>query len=176
MLNMNFITAPLVLIAHFMLIFSVSVNAYGKETCSRVAEINYQKVLVDSGPNQKGEGLRFYLEKDPIATELLDEYQKKNKPSRLSLASSTVGSFLLLSGLLQTNTNAGVGNRNALIYSGISLIAITYLANRTIQFNNEKVLERAVEEYNKRNRPQILFSPYVDGQGAGVGVGLSQGF
>ena len=37
------------------------------EPCSRSARINYQDVLVDTSSTRKGEGIKFYLEKDPIA-------------------------------------------------------------------------------------------------------------
>ena len=36
------------------------------ETCSRTAIINYQKILVDINTTHKGEGLRYYLEKDTV--------------------------------------------------------------------------------------------------------------
>lgn len=63
------------IILSFLLFFMIS-NAVAEKTCSRVATINYQQVLVDAGSNKKGEGLRFYLEKDPISKKLLDKYQE----------------------------------------------------------------------------------------------------
>ena len=55
--------------------------SYGADTCSRVATINYQEVLVDLSNKNRGEGLRYYLEKDQISEDLLDEYQKNNRPT-----------------------------------------------------------------------------------------------
>lgn len=146
------------------------------ETCSRVAVINYQEVLVDAGSSKKGEGLRYYLEKDPIANQLLTEYQEKNRPSVWSAGASTLGSLMLLAGLTQTTDGSGFADRNTLIYGGGILIAITYLTSKTLQYNNEEILKQAVDQYNKRNRPKIFFSPYSDSGSAGLGLGLTQEF
>lgn len=151
-------------------------KAYAVDTCSRVAVINYQEVLVDAGSSKKGEGLRFYLEKDQVAKELLDEYQEKNRPSAWSAGTSTIGSLMVLAGLTQTGDSDGIANRNTLLYGGGILVAITYLTSKTIQYNNEGILKQAVDQYNKRNRPQIFFSPYGDGNTTGFGVGLNQEF
>lgn len=150
--------------------------ALGAETCSRVAVVNYQEVLVDAGSNKKGEGLRYYLEKDPLAAKLLDEYQEKNRPSVWSAGASTAGSLMVLAGLTQTNDTSSVANRNNLLYGGGILIAISYLTSKTMQYNNEEILKQAVDQYNKRNRPKIFFSPYGESGGAGFGVGVSQEF
>jgi hypothetical protein len=161
----------------FILFLSTSVG-FATETCSRVAIINYQEVLVDTSSNAKGEGLRFYLQKDPGAKALLDEYQQKNKPSIWAATTSTLGSVMVLGGLLQTNDDtSGITNRNTLIYGGLLLSSITYLASKTMQYNNEELLERAVEQYNKRNLPRIYFSPYRDNNSNfSIGVGVQQEF
>lgn len=159
----------------FLLIFTA--NLWAAETCSRVAVINYQKVLVDSSSNKKGEGLRFYLEKDPVSEALLDKYQKKNKPTVLSASTSTAGSILLFSGLLQAGDTTGIANNNTLIYSGLGLIALSYLISKTQQYSNERILEEAVNQYNTRNTPRIYFSPYKNNNGtSGAGFGFQQEF
>ncbi len=150
--------------------------AHGAETCSRVAVINYQEVLVDAGSSKKGEGLRFYLEKDPIANELLNEYQEKNRPSVWSAGASTLGSLMLLGGITQTSDSSGLADRNTLIYGGSILIAITYLTSKTLQYNNEEILKQSVDQYNKRNKPKIFFSPYSDNGSSGLGLGVTQEF
>jgi len=146
------------------------------ETCSRVAIINYQEVLVDAGSNKKGEGLRYYLEKDTHSHQLLDEYQDKNKPTIWGATTSTVGSLFILSGLMQTNESSGVQNRNTLVFGGAILVALSYLTSKTIQYNNENLLKQAVEQYNKRNLPRIYFSPNSDNNNPGFGVGVTQEF
>lgn len=158
------------------LIFYLS-NSMANETCSRVATINYQKVLVDAGSNKQGEGLRFYLEKDPISTKLLNNYQKENKPTIFAASASTAGSLMILAGLLQTNNVPGIQNSNTLIYGGGVLVALSYLTSKTIQYSNEKILKEAVDQYNKRNTPRIYFSPYRDNNGSsGVGFGIQREF
>ena len=152
-------------------------NILATETCSRVAIINYQEVLVDTGSNTKGEGLRFYLQKDPNANKLLNEYQRKNKPYPLTTATSTLGSFMILGGLLQTDENTpGITNRETLIYGGLLLSSISFLVSKTMQYNNEELLERAVEQYNKRNLPRIYFSPYQDNNNLTIGIGVQKEF
>jgi len=157
-------------------IILLGLSVHADETCSRVAVVNYQEILVDSGSSKKGEGLRFYLEKDPEAQKLLDEYQERNKPSTWSAATSTFGSFLIFSSLLQTNKTEGFANRDTLLYSGAILIAISYLTSKTLQYNNEVYLKQAVDQYNKRNSPKIFFSPYADGNTTGLGVGVTKEF
>lgn len=153
------------------LIFSHGINA--AETCSRIATINYQEVLVDAGSGKLGEGLRFYLEKDSNSKKLLDEYQQKSAPTIISASASTAGSLLILGGLL-SSSNQGRAN---LIYGGAILIALSYLTSKTLQYNNEELLQKSIEQYNKRNRPHIYFSPLQDNNGSpGFGVGLQKGF
>ena len=50
------------------------------EPCSRSARINYQDVLVDTSSTRKGEGIKFYLEKDPIARTYYKKYEKNQCP------------------------------------------------------------------------------------------------
>jgi len=59
-----------------ILVFTFNTSLFAVETCSRIAIINYQEVLVDSNASDKGEGLRYHLEKDPVAKEYLNTYQK----------------------------------------------------------------------------------------------------
>jgi hypothetical protein len=159
------------------LLFTNSIIVHANQTCSRVATINYQNVLVDAGSNKRGEGLRFYLEKDPASKTLLNEYQEKDKPTIFSASASTAGSILILSGLLQTNQSSGIQNSNTLIYGGALLVALSYLTSKTLQFSNEKILKEAVDQYNKRNTPRIYFSPYKDNNGnSSVGFGMQQEF
>ena len=161
------------------LIFSsVSITnfALSAETCSRVAIINYQEVLVDAGSNKKGEGLRFYLEKDAQSKTLLDKYQEKNRPTIWGAATSTAGSLMLLSGLIQTSNSSNSQNKNTLIFGGGVLIALSYLTSKTLQFNNENLLKTAVDQYNKRNLPKIYFSQNQENGKLGFGVGVSGEF
>jgi hypothetical protein len=159
------------------IIFLLPFSSFAQETCSRVATINYQKVLVDAGSNKKGEGLRFYLEKDPISEKLIDQYQAENKPTIFSASTSTAGSILVLAGLLQTNKSEGIQNNNTLIYGGSILIALSYLSSKTMKFNSERLLDQAVKQYNKRNSPKIYFSPFInDGGESSLGLGLQQEF
>lgn len=164
-------------LSFFLYIFIFTTNIYAVETCSRIAVINYQEVLVDTSSEAKGEGLRFYIEKDPAALELLNQYQEMNQPSIWNAAASTLGSLMVIGGLFQTNENAsGITNRNTLIFGGIILSTISFLVSKTIQYNSEIILERAVEQYNKRNLPRIYFSPYQNDNNYSIGVGIQQEF
>jgi hypothetical protein len=151
----------------------LSAQIWAAETCSRVATINYQEILVDVSSSNRGEGLRYYLEKDQIAKELLDEYQDNNRPTWKSAAMSTLGSAMLIGGLLRTNEgeNETLTSRNFLLFGGATLIAVSYLISKTNHYNNEYLLSKSVEEYNKRNTPRIFLSPTEDGAGLGFGVG-----
>lgn len=158
------------------LIFSASL--FAAETCSRVATINYQEVLVDVSSRKRGEGLRYYLEKDDVAKGLLNEYQANNTPTWKSAALSTVGTAMIIGGLLRTSSGEGesIIGRNFLLFGGASMIAVSYLISKTNQYNNEYLLLKSVEEYNKRNTPKIFFAPTNPKDGLGGGVGVAQEF
>ncbi len=126
------------------------------ETCSRVAIINYQEVLVDTNSTQKGEGLRFHLEKDATALSYLDKYQEGSKIKWHNAILGTTGTTLILTALI---SNASDNNKQSLIIGGASLILINFLVARTLEITNESNLLKAVEEYNKRNLPRIYFGP-----------------
>lgn len=161
-----------------ILLFLMQTAAWSQETCSRVATINYQEVLVDVSSKNRGEGLRYYLEKDKVAKDLLDEYQENNRPTWKSAALSTLGTAMLLGSFLRTSDGKeeGVTSRNILLFGGASMIAVSYLISKTNQYNNEYLLQQSVEEYNKRNTPKIFFAPTDLGNGLGLGIGVGQEF
>ncbi len=161
-----------------LLILFFATSASAVDTCSRVATINYQEVLVDVSSKNLGEGLRYYLQKDPIANDLLNEYQANSHTTWKSAALSTLGTGMILGGILRTNEgeNEILTSKNFLLIGGVSMIGVSYLISKTHQFNNEYLLLRSVEEYNKRNTPKIFFSPVGDKRGMGLGVGATQEF
>jgi hypothetical protein len=151
----------------------ISFQIGAAETCSRVASINYQEVLVDVSSSNRGEGLRYYLQKDEIAKELLDEYQENNRPTWKGAAMSTLGTVMILAGLLRTTSGEEetFTGKTALLFGGVTLISVSYLISKTKQYNNEYLLTKSVEEYNKRNTPKIFLAPSDDLKGLGIGVG-----
>ena len=156
----------------------VSTLGWAAETCSRVATINYQEVLVDVSSKSRGEGLRYYLEKDQVSKSLLDEYQNNNRPTWRSAALSTAGTGMILAGILQSSggSDSAVSSRNFLLFGGATMIAVSYLISKTNQYNNEYLLSKSIEEYNKRNTPKIFFAPTDPQNGLGAGVGVAQEF
>lgn len=159
-------------------IFTYSLTTLAAETCSRVAIINYQEVLVDVSSANRGEGLRFYLEKDEVAKELLDEYQENNRPSWKGAALSTVGTGLMLAGLLRSSEGRGeaLTGRSTLLLGGASMIAFSYLISKTKQHNNEHLLNKSIDEYNKRNTPRIFLVPTNQNGQLGIGLGVGGEF
>lgn len=130
-------------------------NANATETCSRTAIINNQEVLVDSNSTDKGEGLRFHLEKDPVAKQYLDTYQKNTAIFWPNALLGTAGTTLFFYGFFGHSNQ----DRETYIISGASLILVNFLMAKTLEMTNETNLQKAVEEYNKRNLPKIYFSP-----------------
>lgn len=145
----------------FCLVF-ITIPAMGAETCSRVAVINFQEVLVDSSTSRKGEGLRYYLEKDKKAESFLNIYQEKSRPQWHAAAISTAGSALMIAGLFRSgdNNTSTLSSKKALFIGGAAMITLSYLISKTIEYNNEIYLAQAIEEYNRRNLPRIYFSPF----------------
>ena len=149
------------------------------DSCSRTAIVNYQEVLVDASTSNRGEGLRYYLQRDPVAKKLLNEYQQNNRPRWQGAALSTLGTATVLAGFLRSNEgkNETFTGRNTLVFGGLTMIAVSYLISRTNQYNNEWLLQRAIEEHNKRNTPRIYFSADPDSSNStGFGMGMQKEF
>lgn len=140
----------------------ISSNAIAVNVCGRSAIINYQEVLIDTSTTKRGDGLRYYLEKDLLAKKYLDEYQQKNLPKWYNAAVGTVGtSMVLLSlGRLGPFQDANSTTQKIWAISGLSILVLNFLLVKTLEYSNERLLLRSIEEYNKRNLPQIYFSPY----------------
>lgn len=159
--------------------FVLSPSGQAEESCSRVAIVNYQEVLVDASSSNRGEGLRYYLQRDPEAKKLLDEYQTNNRPRWQGAALSTLGTAVTLAGFLRSNEGQDevITGRNTLIFGGLTMIAVSYLISRTNQYNNEWLLQRAIEEHNKRNTPRIYFSADPNSaNNSGFGLGVQKEF
>lgn len=147
------------------------------ESCNRIAVVNYREIPVDTG-NTPGEGLRYFLEKDPVSEELLNQYQEEMQQPKWSTIMSSTGSFMLLGSLLQTNDKAeGVQNKNTLLFGGALLVTLSFILTKTLQYNAQETLQNAVDQYNKRNSPRIYFSPYGrNNERPGVTIGVQQEF
>ncbi|MCB9060349.1 MAG: hypothetical protein H6622_02370 [Halobacteriovoraceae bacterium] len=137
-----------------LLFVSLTLKGWCVEICSRTAVINGQKILVDLNSGQKGEGLRFYIEKDEKALSYLNLYQKENQKKwpYITLGSITLGSFLALA-----VNDFDRSEKNILIGAGILSLVFNISLNRFSSRQNEKNLIRAIEEYNRRNLPKIDF-------------------
>ena len=143
----------------FLVLLLVFQSAFSAETCSRTAVINYQEVLIDNNSSQKGEGLRYYLEKDEIAKKYLDTYQEGLQRKTLNAVIGTIGTLILFSGLLVSDSSS---RKRSLLIGGGSIVAINFLVAKTIEHNNENNLRESIEEYNKRNLPRIYFNTMFD--------------
>jgi hypothetical protein len=161
-----------------LLLLLAGPRAHAVESCGRTAVVNYQEVLVDASSSNRGEGLRYYLQKDPVSKKLLDDYQDNNRPRWQTAALSTAGTALVVASLLRGGgDNDGLMGQKAMLVGGATMVAVGYLISRTKQYNNEERLERAVEEYNKRNSPRIFFSADPASRGrSGFGLGAQQEF
>lgn len=147
-----------VVLKNLIIIIGLLISTVSKATqvCSRVAQINFQEVLVDTSSTQKGEGLRFYLEKDAVAKSYLDTYQDGTSIRWQNAALGTAGTGMLIGGLFASDDS---GSKKSLLIGGAALIAVNFFVARTLEFNNEQNLTKAIEEYNKRNLPKIFFYP-----------------
>ncbi|MBT7608559.1 MAG: hypothetical protein HN576_02305 [Bacteriovoracaceae bacterium] len=153
-----------------LILFVILGPVYGAETCSRVAIINFQEILVDTNSTQMGEGLRYHLEKDSTAIKYLDAYQEGNKINLQNAILGTAGSGLILAGLMGGTSSE---TKQTLFISGVSMIIVNFLVANTLEMTNEVNLLKAVEEYNKRNLPRIYFKSYENDSRAPGSVGHS---
>jgi hypothetical protein len=154
-------------------------------TCSRTATVNYQSILVENGPNKKGEGLRYYLDRDPQAKKNLDLYQEIGAPNWHQAAIGSIGTILIISGLAKTGSfsEGGFASKRSLVLSGALIMAVNFLVVKTIEYNNERLLIQAIEEYNRKNLPRIYLGPQkdifnnnFDSNSWGLSLGVYQNF
>ena len=135
----------------------LSFSLLANDTCSRVAIINYQEVLVDINSTEKGVGLRNYLEKDKVAEEYLNKYQEGTGLRWQNAALGTLGVGLIIGGIASGSNNTE--RRDTMLVAGATTMLINFLVARTLDITNERNLNRAIEEYNKRNMPKIYYRP-----------------
>ena len=120
--------------------------------------MNYQKILIDSSSTIKGDGLKYLLDKDPISKTYLDTYQKNALPSWKTAIVSTLGIAIGAFGLLN-DSDSGLTNKYLLMGIGASIVGGNFYASKRRSLKNEYNLNRAIQEYNKRNFPKIYLSP-----------------
>lgn len=130
-------------------------TAHAVEACSRIATINFQEVLVDSNSSDKGEGLRYHLEKDAEAKKYLDLYQKNSSVTWPNAVLGTLGSSMALIGFFGGSNTS----KELFLIGGASLLFVNFIIAKGLETRNEANLIRAIEEYNKRNLPKIYFAP-----------------
>jgi hypothetical protein len=140
-------------------LISFSLEGLAEELCSRTVEINSQEVLIDLNSTQKGEGLKSYLEKDPQANSYYEKYQEGNKFEWQDTLLGTGGALAVLTGLSLGSQNT---SKNTFIIAGASMIALQFILGYSIKRSNETNLEKAIDEYNKRNFPKINVSENVE--------------
>jgi hypothetical protein len=151
-----------------LLILSTKIAAV--ETCSRLAVINYQEVLVDTNSTEKGEGLRFHLEKDPLAKSYLDTYQEGTQIRWQNAAMGTLATSMMLGGIFTNDSS----KKRTMLIGGATIMIINFLVAKTLDSANESNLIKAIEEYNKRNLPKIYFNPERDSsKSTGPGVSMA---
>ena len=115
------------------LLFLILPNAQAaNEACSREATVNFQKILVDPSTNKKGEGLRFYLNKDPVAQSYLDRYQSAGLPQWQTAALSTIGVGLLGAGIIQVTGDEGstedrIKRHKYFLMGGVSFLVFNFI-------------------------------------------------
>ena len=132
-------------------------SAWGSMPCERVAVINHQEVLLETTSRSKGEGLRPYLEKDEEALRHFERYQERNRIYPFNTLLGIAGPGLLLTGLV---LDSGSKQKKSFLGWGAVLVVTNFLVTKTIQGASESHLEKAIEEYNKRNFPKIDFNTY----------------
>lgn len=152
----------------------------GTETCGRIAEVNYQNILVDTSSSLRGEGLRPYLNKDPKALEYLNTYQENSKPGLRSSLLGTLGVTFAILSFTTNNEHSAPYNRKVLLTTGLSLILVNFIFNKAVQAQNEKNLQLSINEYNQRNSPKIYFGPALENENnskpEGFELGVSKEF
>ncbi len=145
----------------FILFISLSSHIFAADTCSRVAIINQQEVLIDNNSNELGEGLRFHLEKDPVAKSLLEEYQDGTKLRLVNTVMGSLGTGLMLTGIIAGGDSE---QKKTFLIGGATLMILNFLVAKTLDNANEQNLIEAIDEYNKRNYPKIYYNPEQNDQ------------
>lgn len=96
--------------------------------------------------------MKSYLEKDSQANSYYEKYQEGNKFKWQDTLLGTGGGLAVLTGLSLGSQNT---SKNTFIIAGVSMIALQFIIGYSVKRSNESNLEKAIEEYNKRNFPKI---------------------
>jgi hypothetical protein len=153
----------------FLIFILLMINTHADNTCSRTAVINEQEILVDTSYSERGEGLRYYLDKDPEAKRFLDVYQDGTRIKWQNAALGTLGTVLLIVGVLSDSDSK---DKRTMILSGAGIMTVNFFVAKTMEATNERNLLRSIKEYNKRNLPRIYFSPDQDRKTGKRGLSL----
>ena len=127
-------------------------SGFAEKSCERTAVVNHQEIPLEIISKRKGEGLRVYLKKDKDALRYLDLYQERNRILPFNTLLGIVGPGSLLTGLVLESKSE---HKKTFLTWGAVLVVTNFLVTKTIQSTSEFYLEKAVEEYNKRNSPKI---------------------
>src|SRR3989339_1329317 len=123
----------------FLLIYLLpNSSLWTADTCSRVAVVNYQEVLVDTNATQKGDGLRYYLEKDLEAKSYLELYQEGNRTRLSNTVIGTLATSMMFSSFFVDKSSPG---REALLIGGFSVMVLNFLMAKTLEHKNEGNLD-----------------------------------
>ena len=154
-----------------IIVILILVQSYvicANELCSRVANVNYQEILVDLSNNQKGEGLKYYLNQDTVAKSYFKQYQLNSNKKWYNAVLGSLGTVTILAAATTSDKN----DRQNLLISGAVIFAVNYLTAKTMQYANERYLTKSIEEYNKRNLPKIYMG--VGGKNKGNKIYIQQ--
>lgn len=120
-------------------------DAITTQDCQRKAVIGNKKYVIDILSTKKGEGLRYTMQRDPFALELLEKYQHDSK--KIKYAAYTGTPALILTGWRMAQADE-VG-KDLLFWTGITGILGSYLWGQMLSNSNEDTLENAVSTYNR---------------------------
>jgi hypothetical protein len=120
--------------------------------CDRPFVIHGETYSADSPQSQDAQTLRYFMKPVPEADSLLGVYQNNRKTIRSSAYIGTLGlvMFLFSNTISKQFDEASRDSvRNVLKVGGLSLAAGGFFFSFTFLNDNEKLIPRAVETYNK---------------------------
>lgn len=145
-------------------------------SCTRSFIYRNRSYPVDSSRKLDAEGLRFLLKKNPDAETLLNSYQNQLNASLIPAYTGALGIAMAVGGPLYAATlHSPLGQRdtrNVFLYSGIFMVAASYLYGQWAVSHKEKTLEKAVETYNdavpEPERIRVELTPLPSGNGGEI--------
>ena len=135
--------------------------------CERPFIYRNEVFSTDSPQAQDAATLKYFVQSDPDAEKMLNDYQKNREKSRISAYTGTVGILLLVFAPMLSRTLFSSDSRDSAFkvmqLTGVTLAAGGFIYSFTLLRTNESLISKAVDSYNGKNKDDQIELKFTTG-------------